>query len=344
MSRMLHVPNGTGLGRVNFNAMYAMKVTQVDSLLEYLSDSTFLDDVALLFNSPSENLVSLRVYPFNVVDHLEGEVVNDEVIEINNVTTTVYGYPIEYKPLNIIEVATFEFTGANNSFLDYEPYTSIELYLPYIGFVRLDPHLVMNTTTYVEYVVDLASGKCTAFISVLGETESTIIMTCDGTIGHEIQIGGGQGAEIARNMLKLGIGATAGTISTIAGAVATGGATTAISAGAAAGAVSGGVSLLASTAVNAITAGQVHVNKGGVTQPTISAYAPQEPYAIVTRPNVVEPTSYARDYGKPCGATHTLNNLIGFTVVDSIHVEGLDTATSDEITEVERLLKQGVIL
>lgn len=348
MSHYLQIPSSASSGRVNFNAMYAMKGTQVNELLDYLDTSTFINDIKLLFNTPIENIVSLRVYPFDVRDNTDiAERPDDTVILINKVNTAVYGYSLDYQNLKVLEAGYFVFPKKYFNFLDYSPYTTIDLYLPYIGFVKVDPQLVLGKITYVDYVADLASGKCTAFISVAdgGDSETKdIIMSCDGTIGHEIQIGGGQGAEIARNMLKLGIGATAGTVATVAGAVATGGASTPLSAAAATGAVSGGVSLLANTAVNAIAAAQVHVNKGSASQPTISAYAPQKPYAIITRPTIAEPTSYARDYGKPCGKTFTLGALTGFTVVDSIHVEGLATATSDEVAEVERLLKQGVIL
>lgn len=348
MSHYLQIPTPASSGRVDFNALYAMTGEQVNELLNYLDTSSFIDDIKLLFNTPVENIVSLRVYPFSVRDNTDlEEKPEDTAILINTVNTGVLGYSLDNQSLKVLEAGYFVFPKQYFNFLDYAPYTTIDLYLPYIGFVKVEPQLVLGKITYVDYVADLASGKCTAFISIADGVDSEtkdIIMSCDGTIGHEIQIGGGQGAEIARNMLKLGIGATAGTIATVAGAIATGGASAPVTAVAAAGAVSGGVSLLANTAVNAITAGQVHVNKGSATQPTISAYAPQQPYAIITRPTIAEPTSYARDYGKPCGKTLTLGTLTGFTVVDSIHVERLDTATSDEVTEVERLLKQGVIL
>lgn len=348
MSNIVQVPNSRCYGASKFNVMYALTGEQVTALVDYLTTSTFIDNIALLFNTPVENVISLRAYPFDIPTHHASEIGEDSNIKISTVETNVQGRNLGFNPLYPISVGSIMMYPYFNNFLDYAPYTKIELYLPFVGFVTLDNALVMGKALFIDYVVDLFSGKCTAFLSVSDSLENTdsanIIMTCDGTIANEVQIGGGQGAEIARNMLKLGVGATAGTIATVAGAVATGGASTAVSAAGALGAVSGGVSLLANTAINAITAGQVHIAKGQVTQPTINTYAPQNPYLIITRPHVVEPSTYARDYGKPCGKTFTLGALTGFTVVDSIHVEGLATATSDEVTEVERLLKQGVIL
>jgi hypothetical protein len=36
-----------------------------------------------------------------------------------------------------------------NSFLDYEPYTTIRLYIPYIGTIELAPSIYMNKTVHV---------------------------------------------------------------------------------------------------------------------------------------------------------------------------------------------------
>ena len=347
MAHYLQIPSPASAGRVNFNSIYAMTGTQVNDLLEYFNTSTFIDDLKLLFNTPIENVVSLRVFPFDIKGNSDiTETPEDTGIVIGNVNTNILGYSMDFQNLKVLEAGYFVFPKRYFNFLDYAPYTSIELFLPYIGFVNIDPQLVLGKITYIDYVADLATGKCTVFISVADGDSSEnkeIIMTCDGTIGHELQIGGGQGAEIARNMLKLGVGVTAGVVS----AVATSGlsATAQVAdAGVKASNIATGASILGSTAVNAITAGQVHITKGGVSQPTISAYAPQSPYAIITRPNIIIPSSYNHDYGKPSGKTATLGSLSGFTVVDSIHVEGLATATADEVTEVERLLKQGVIL
>lgn len=348
MSNIVQTPSNAMSGYNTFNMFYALTRSQVASLLSELNTATFIDNIQLLFETPIENVVNLRVYPFDVKAHHPVGVIADSPVIINVVTMETEGFslnPVPSPPFNLgrIQIPTYY-----NNFLDYSPYTKIELYLPYVDFVTLDPSLVMGKTISIDYVVDYFSGKCTAFISVEetvdGNTVSNIIMERDGTIGVEVAIGGGRGADIARNMLKLGIGATAGAVSIGAGAVSLGMAKTAGTAGSVASAVGMSAGYLANTTVNAIQAGQTHISKGGSAQPAINFYAPQNCYLVITRPRIAEPTTYARDYGRPCGRTYTLGALNGFTVVDSIHVEGLATATADEVTEVERLLKQGVIL
>lgn len=343
MSKTLHLPSLPMNGKTSFTAFYALTRGQVSQFNAYLQTSNFTDNIALLFQSPIENIVNLRCYPFSIKGVLGGG--DDGDIFVSTVNTGKQGFLMGYPSLPTFNLGSITIPRYFNSFLDYAPYTKIELYLPYIGFINLDVNEVMGQTINIEYVVDIFSGKCTAFISRGTGEDKTIIMEADGTIGIDIQIGGGQGAEIARNMLKLGIGATAGAISLGAGAVSAGAnAKTAGSVGSIASISGASAGYLGNTTIGAISAGQVNIAKGGATQSGVNFYAPQNCYLVITRPTPQYPTNYNHTIGRPSGKTATLGNLTGYTVVDSIHVEGLATATSDEVTEVERLLKQGVIL
>lgn len=338
MSNIVQTPSTAMSGYNDFNLFYALTRSQVGDLLTELNSSSFIDNIQLLFDNPIENVVNLRVYPFDIKVHHPANTIEDDNIIINVVTMETKGFHMNPVPSPPFNLGKIEIPKYYNSFLDYSPYTKIELYLPYVDFVTLDTNLIMGKTISIDYVVDYFSGKCTAFISVEetvdGVTTSNIIMERDGNIGVEVAIGGGRGVDMARNMLKLGIGAGVGAI--------------AMGAGKASGSVAGVVAMssgyLANTTINAIQAGQVHITKGGSAQPAINFYAPQNCYLVITRPDPKYPANYNHTIGRPSGKTATLGDVVGFTVVDSIHMEGLDTATSDEVTEVERLLKQGVIL
>lgn len=343
MSHELHTPSYVMSGKTGFTDYYTMTRTQVASLCSFLQTASFIDNIQLLFETPAENIISLRCYPFDVKNAM-GNTTADGDIYISVVNTGVKGNLVGAFSMPIFDLGTVTIPKYFHSFLDYSPYTKIEMYLPYIGFINLDVNEVMGQTINIEYVVDIFSGKCTAFISRGTGEDKTIIMEADGTIGIDVQIGGGQGAEIARNMLKLGIGATAGAVSLGASAVSAGMAKTAKTAGTIASISGSSAGYLANTTINAIQAGQVHISKGGATQSGVNFFAPQNCYLVITRPSPVYPSGYNHTVGKPSGVYATLGDLTGFTVVDSIHVEGLSTATSDEVTEVERLLKQGVIL
>lgn len=62
-------------------------------------------------------------------------------------------------------ITVSEYSG---SFLDYNQYTQISLYLPYMGTVSLDANIVMGRTINVKYNIDLYSGNLTAMVYVDG--------------------------------------------------------------------------------------------------------------------------------------------------------------------------------
>lgn len=349
MSRTVQTPNINSNGVTDIGSRYAMTRTQINEFIAELNMPGFLDNIAKLFSNPIENVISLYQFPFDVKQLSPvWAAIGDDSIIINIVTTsTAKGTFLNPLTTPVIDMGSATVAKQFNNFLDYAPYTKVEIFLPYIGFETLDTNIVMGKTINIKYVVDLYSGKCTAFISVGTGADETVIMTRDGQIGSEIQVAGGSGADISRSMLRFGIGATAGAVSLGAGAVAAGaGVATGGSVGSVAGTVGSTVGYLGSTTVNAINAGQINVHKGGSNSPNNGFYAPQNAYLIYTRPVIARPSSYNSNVGRPSGKTKQLQQLTGFTVVDSVHVEGtgLQEATQDELTEIERLLKTGVIL
>lgn len=317
-------------GLNNFSCMYAMTRSQVNSLLRELNTSTFLDNIQLLFETPIENLISLRCYPFDTKERSPAGVAADDSIVVNVVIMETEGNFLGPNTQPLISLGALYIDGWYGNFLDYAPYTKIELYLPYIGFVNLDTNEVVGKRISIEYAVDYMTGMGTAFVMADG----VMIYTGEGQIGISVPLGGRNAAEIAKNNLMTGIN-MAGGIAATAAAAGTG--------GAAAGAMTA-MKTLANTTASVIQGNQGHVTKGSIGNSANGFYAPQNAYLIITRPSPAEPASYASEHGRPSGKTAQLQQLSGYTVVDSVHVEGIVNGTQEEITEIERLLKSGVIL
>lgn len=313
----------------NFNSMYALTRAQVNSLLSELNTSTFIDNIQLLFETPVENLVSLRCYPFDAKTRQPAPTPDSSII-VNVVTMKTQGAYLGNITQPMISLGSLTVPAVFGNFLDYAPFTKVEMYLPYIGFVNLDTNEVMGKTLSIQYAVDYMTGMGTAFVTADG----VMIYTGEGKVGVDVTLGGRNAAEIAKNNLMTGIN-TAGGIASTAAAIGTG--------GVAAGAMVG-MKTLASTTASVIQGNQGHVTKGSIGSSANGFYAPQNAYLIITRPTPAEPAAYASQYGRPSGKTEQLQALTGYTVVDSVHVEGITNGTQDEVTEIERLLKSGVIL
>lgn len=313
----------------NFSSLYGLTRGQVNSFLTELNTKTFLDNIQLLFESPVENVVSLRAYPFDVKTHSPIDI-TDSAIIINVITMTATGAYLGAITQPMVSLGSLPVSTFFNNFLDYAPYTKAEIYLPYIGFVTLDTNEVMGKTLEVNYAIDYLTGSGTAFVTA----DDVMIYTGEGKVGVDVAIGGRNVAEIAKNNLVTGINAAGGVIST---AVAASGG------GAVAGAMTGMRTLMGTT-TSVIQGNQSHVTKGSIGSSANGFYAPQNAYLIITRPNPAKPDGYASQFGYPSGKTAKLSTLKGYTVVDRVHVEGITNGAQDEITKIEQLLKSGVIL
>ena len=310
----------------NFSEMYALTRVEVNDFLKELNTATFLDNIQLLFESPVENVVSLRAYPFDVKTH--SPVAVESPIVVNVIAMTTKGAFLGSTTQPMISLGSLPVSTFFNNFLDYAPYTKVELYLPYIGFITLDTNEVMGKTLEINYAIDYLTGSGTAFVTA----DDVMIYTGEGKVGVDVAIGGRNVAEIAKNNLVTGINAAGGVIST---AVAARG-------GAVAGAMTGMQTLMGTT-TSVIQGNQSHVTKGSIGSSANGFYAPQNAYLIITRPKPAKPDGYASQFGYPSGKTAKLSTITGYTVVDRVHVEGITNGTQDEITEIERLLKSGVI-
>lgn len=353
MSMRITKPNTINAPYTRFSNAYALPKGGVNKFLETLNDQTFLDDLRLLFETPLDSVVSLRVYPFDVRRNFIGRAYteNDPIIGAVSMQPAIKVGGVNLGGINNVDISgenanlftwyLNEIPAHFNNFLDYAPYTDIELYLPYIGFVNLDPVEVMGKSLTIQYAVDYMTGNATAYIlRPNADGVDELIMTCEGRIAIDIPVTARNAAEVARNILMTGVNSAGGLIN--AGAsiaqIATGNIV-----GGALGAATGAASL-ASTGISLINSMRTHYTKGAVGDGYNGWYAPQTPHVIITRPVINEPADYAHYYGRPSGKTKRLGDLEGFTRVASVHVENVATATQDELTEIERLLTTGVIL
>ena len=272
--------------------------------LESLWAKTFIDLV--------DCIISLSILPVSPTTAGNAE------ITIGGYASGVYSDYVtdQYFVLDCGNLTVPEFYGC---YLDYAPYTEIEIYLPYIGSMRLDADTIVGKTINVTYHIDVLTGSCVAFIS----SDGTILYTFNGCCSQTVPITSEQYGNIAASILTLA-GATAAVI-------ATGGAAGAV--------IAGGVA----AAGSALNLSKQSVSKSGHLGGTAGLMAVQYPYLIITRPTVAWSENQNNFTGYPSFITSTIGSLTGYTEFESVHLDGL-TCTGDEKAELELLLKGGVIL
>ena len=293
-----------------FVQLYTPTVTQMRMLYNYLWSTSFdLDNFKKMFQNPMEAILGLSALPFSI------SAGTSQSVKLGNVNTGI-NMPIvanQYKTIDCGSISIGEYWG---SYLDYNPYTEISIYLPYIGVRALDVDEIMGHSINVTYKIDVVSGGCIALIKVDGSVRYSFSGSCsvqmpinrynfDAVISGAIQIG-----------------------ASLVGGLATGGA---------------GAGFAVASTANAMMNMKTHIEKTGSLGGSSGILGVQKPYAIIKRPNPCVPYNQNEIQGYPAFTYIKLDDLSGFTRVSDIFLENIN-ATDGEKDEILTLLKGGVIL
>ena len=174
-----------------FTRFWVLGSSQVDSLLSELY--SIINEVdpdepierysqqVFLTNNPIDCVVSLKKFPLQNIPSIIGPGL---YIQLGSKTTNIQAQPLAKS----CGVYYFTFSSSsdtglyphyNNSFLDYEPYTTVKITVPFCGTVQIP------TTYFYDYggvtvalVIDFISGACTGYIMAKGITIDSVSGNC----------------------------------------------------------------------------------------------------------------------------------------------------------------------
>jgi len=293
-----------------FITLFNPTLAEMNALSSYMWAGLF--DVATfkkIFADPMDAILGLSIVPVAVPNGSQKPVVVGNISTGVNMTVAASQYvEVDCGTLNVNE-----YWGA---YLDYDPYTKAEIYLPYIGTHAIAVDDIMGKPVHVVYHVDILSGACCAYVKCGG----SVLYTFNGACASSIPITGDNWTNVINGIISI-----AGSIGSMA---ATGGASAPMAIG-----------QIASTAVNNF---KPSIERSGAMGGTGGMLAVQTPYLILTRPRQALPENQNIFTGYPSFITSNLSDLSGYTEIDSIHLENVH-ATDAELDEIETLLKSGVI-
>ena len=147
-----------------------------------------------LTTNPIDSIISLQRFPFEI-PHVG---TTKAPIKLGKATATAEGYTT-YSPFNSIVFAGKSiFPRFGNCFLDYEPYTSYELYVPFCGTTKIRAADILGHTLNITMQIDLFTGSCTAYIMA----DKLVIETMNGSCGVDQTISGAQTATMNANIFN----------------------------------------------------------------------------------------------------------------------------------------------
>lgn len=308
-------------GNISASSLYTIwnpSQTQLNSLASFLWSTDFVDTIKKILQSPMDALISLALFPVNpptdgthniALGYIDSGVSAPRVSD-QFMTVQTSGLVVPHK---------------YNSYLDYAPYTRAEIFLPFIGFQPLNINDIMGKSVDVVYNIDLLSGICTAIVHANGQS----LYSYSGNMAMFLPLSAGNWARMLTPIFGM-----VGGIATM---------------GAGIGGVMSGAPLLTSTSMAVRGAESIgnldgnSVSRSGGISGNAGIMGDYQPFIVVTRPINDKPETYNNNLGQTYNKSAQLGTLTGFTVVEEAHIEGMN-ATDAEKQEIERLLKEGVIL
>ncbi len=360
-----------------FTRLYAVDITDMDNLSTAFSTavqnlSTDVNDVEKAFftNNPLDCVVSLKYFPFKLskIATFANTTIklgnNDTGITSEFMAGLVVPYPFG-------ETYIPQYFG---DFRDIEPYTTLDLVVPFCGSVRLSPSIFCGHTLRLKMAIDLFTGACCCYIF----RDNLIVDSISGNCSIDLPVSGIQAADLnnaimnamSSSMLQkissqqnikqgaltgaglagdlalsfLGVGGKGGKSFNTKGLVSS---------------AFSGVSSLASSYYNAQIDGiatgraqyeleniQTPFNIIGSASAACSLMQEMNARLIIHRPKMDsnytnDPTSFGNVNGYATLTSGTLSSFTGLTVCAAVDVSGL-TASNEEINMIKKALLQGV--
>lgn len=214
-----------------------------------------------------------------------------------------------------------------SSHLNWDPYTAVQLFLPFCGWCNIPADRCRGGSISIQYRCDIITGNVVCFIRCLD---------ADGKNTYSTQVSGNAAIEVPITGNDNGTGSILGAITAAAG-VAVAGAT----------GVGGAAALIggAAGAGLAVNTARHNIQTATTYSGNVAALGALTPYLLITMP--IEHTSeeWRQLHGLPSGIGLTVSDLVGtgYTELQEFHAE-IDCISAEEQQEIENLMMNGVIL
>lgn len=304
--------------------LYRPTEAQLEQISAFLWSDNVLDNFKKYFNNFADNLLNLYILPFTPAG------LNTKAFKVGNMVSSITDVEFCTQRFYDIDMGSVNIEKLWDCYLDFAPYTKLEIYLPYLGMHSLDIDEFMCPTKLdgtlqrglgsvlsLTYRLDILTGVIVAKVKLNGDVRYQY----EGRVGATIPLTGQTYASMVQGIVTAG----AGLVSTIA----TGGLTAPMSAAAA--------------VAGTVNAAKPSVERVGNISGDASMLCTNEPYIVISRPNKPELINQARYTGFPSYKTDTIGNFEGFTQVIDAHIDGI-SCTEEERAMILTLLKEGVIL
>lgn len=300
-----NIDNGLG-------AVYVPTIDQIVSFSQWLWSPNFIDQIKKLFSDPMQGIIGLHQIYFTP-EHNGTDTIHCGYLDsgVNSDYTKKRYIKINCGSVNVKEIF--------GNIFDYEPLTTIECYLPFIGIVPLKVGDVMRSTISIEYICDVLTGACLCNIYVLRDDINALLYTYGGNCAVNYPLSSGSYMGIISSLVGVTMSVATGIIS--------GGTSIPLSIG-------GGAMSLLNAKTNVKTSGGYGGNTG--------AMGVKKPYLIIKNTLSSMPDKYNKYIGNAYNDIKNISECVGYSVIENVQLIGEMTDTEKE--EIKNYLESGVII
>lgn len=313
-----------------FITLFSPLKSQLRDLASFCWSDGFINAIKKAWTQPMDSIIMLGIVPLDLSS--KREATTSQII-IGNVSTGCQAYKISGDQYATVDFGDLDVPLNWSNCLDFEPFTQMQVYLPFIGFCPLKANDVIGGTVNLQYIVDLLSGDCVAtlkitrFSNLVDNRYNSMVYQYRGNCLINLPISANDYSAFYKAI-------TLGGINSIGRAAGGGG----NGIGTAASALTG----MVGSVTSAIMEGS-DVQRSGNYSGSMAAIQQREPYIIISRPIQHKPASYNKFIGWPSYIEYKLSYLHGFTMVDTV-IDNTVAATDAEKAMIEDLLKKGVFI
>lgn len=293
--------------------VYHPSQATIDAFGAWLWSSNFVEQIKKMFNDPMSAIIGLHKI---FAPPIDAGTANIKVGYLDSGVASAY-VDQQYVTVDCGSVKLDEYFG---NVFDYDPYTKVAIYLPFIGVQGLNTAEVMRSTINVVYHVDIFTGACLAEVNITRDGDSGCLYTFSGDCSARYPLSSGSYMGIVGGILSIAGG--------IAGTIASGGNMIP--------AVLGASSAMTHMHTDIKHSGQISGNAG--------AMGVKTPFLIVLRPQTAMANSYEHFTGRPANKFALIGEASGYIKCKEVHVDNLSGASDKEKEMVASLLKSGIIV
>ena len=297
-----------------FSTIYLVTANALHDLYNYLwTSQDLIELLSKMYSKPINAILNLQIAPLS---DSQIELNSESNIYLGTTETTVVGKTLA-KGFIRLDCGTIDINEYYGNFLDYSPYTKIECYIPYIGFIPLDIVDIMHGKIQLYYDIDLCNGFFTANIVVsrnrYGTNLNSILYTQSGNMFYSVPISATDYSNF---------------ISGLSGLVSS--------------ALTQNYIGVASNALQVATA-QPTIQHSGNLSNNANLTTTRIPYIRITRQRLAVAKSLQNEKGFVSNVTHTLKDLYGYVEVKHCDINNIN-ALNEEKQEIESYLLNGVFV